>query len=52
MRELTQLFPEAWVEDSTPPPPRLAEHRAPVIMELKPGTILVRERWYPLWMEA
>ena len=52
MRELTQLFPEAWVEDSPPPPPRLAELHAPVIMELKPGTILVRGRWYLLRMEA
>ena len=37
---------------TTPSPPRLAEHHAPVIMELKPGTILVRWCWYPLWMEA
>ena len=35
MRELTQLFPEVWVEDN-PPPPRLAKHQAPVITELKP----------------
>ena len=51
MRELTQLFPEVWVEDN-PPPPRLAKHHAPVIIELKPGTILVRKRQYPLWIEA
>ena len=51
MRELTQLFPEVWVEDN-PPPPRLAEHHTPVIMELKPGTIPVRESQYPLPIEA
>ena len=46
-RELTQLLPEVWVEDS-PPPPRLAKHQAPVIIELKPGTIPVRKLQYPL----
>ena len=51
MRELTQLFPEVWVEDS-PPPPRLAEHHAPVITELKPGTIPVRKHQCPLQIEA
>ena len=51
MRELTQLFPEVWVEDS-PPPPRLAEHHAPVITELKPGTIPVRKLQCPLQIEA
>ena len=50
-RELTQLFPEVWVEDS-PPPPRLAKHQAPVIIELKPGTIPVRKHRYPLPIEA
>ena len=50
-RELTQLLPEVWVEDS-PPPPRLAKHQAPVIIELKPGTIPVRKRQYPLPIEA
>ena len=39
-RELTQLFPEIWAEDN-PPPSRLAKHQAPVIIELKPGTIPV-----------
>ena len=50
-RELTQLFPEVWAED-TPPPPRLAKHQAPVIIELKPGTIPVRKHRYPLPIEA
>ena len=36
--ELIQLFPEVWAEDN-PPAPRLAKHQAPVIIELKPGTI-------------
>ena len=49
-RELTQLLPEVWVEDS-PPPPRLAKHQAPVIIELKPGTILVRKCQYLLPIE-
>ena len=49
--ELTQLFPEVWVEDN-PPPPRLAKHQAPVITELKPATIPVRRRQYPLPIEA
>ena len=51
MRELTQLFPEVWAEDN-PPPPRLAKHHALVIIVLKPGTILVRKRQYPLPIEA
>ena len=51
MRELTKLFPAVWVEDNLPPP-RLAKHHTPVIMELKPGTIPVRERQYPLSIEA
>ena len=50
-RELTQLFPEVWGEDN-PPPPRLAKHHSPVIIELKPGTIPVRKRQYPLRIEA
>ena len=42
-RELTQLFPEVWVEDNPlPTHPRLAKHHAPVIIELKAGTIPVR----------
>ena len=49
--ELTQLFPEVWGEDN-PPPPRLAKHHSPVIIELKPGTILVRKCQYPLRIEA
>ena len=49
--ELTQLFPEVWAEDN-PPSPRLAKHQAPVITELKPGTIPVRKRQYPLPTEA
>ena len=37
-RELTQLFPEVWVEiNPAPRPPRLAKHQAPVITELKQG---------------
>ena len=48
-RELTQLFPEVWVEDNTP---GLAKHQAPVIIELKPDTIPVRKRQYPLPIEA
>ena len=53
-RELTQLFPEVWAEDNPPPPPhpRLAKHQAPVIIELKPGTIPVRKCQYPLPVEA
>ena len=53
--ELTQLFPEVWAKDkplSTPPPPRLARHQAPVITELKSGTIPVRKCQYPLPTEA
>ena len=50
-RELTQLFHEVWAEDK-PPPPRLAKHQAPVITELKPGTIPVRKCQYPLPIEA
>ena len=50
-RELTQLFPEVWAEDN-PPPPRLAKHQAPVIIELRPGAIPVRKRQYLLSMEA
>ena len=50
-RELTQLFPEVWVEDNHPHH-RLAKHQAPVIKELKPGTIPVRKRQYPLPIEA
>ena len=30
----------------------MAKHQAPVITELKPGTILVRKRKYPLPIEA
>ena len=48
-RELTQLFPDVWAEDN---PPRLAEHQAPVIIELKPGAIPIRECQYPLPTEA
>ena len=48
-RELTQLFPEVWAEDNAP---GLAKHQALVIIELKPGTILVRKRQYPLPIEA
>ena len=33
-RELTQQFPEVWVEDN---PPKLAK-QVPVVIELKPGT--------------
>ena len=51
-RELTQLSPEVWVEDNPSLPPRLAKHQAPVIIELKPGTILVRKCQYPLPIEA
>ena len=50
-RELTQLFPEVWAEDN-PPFPRLAKHHAPVITELKPGTVPVRKHQYPLPIEA
>jgi len=35
-RELTQQFPEVWVED--PPLPRLAK-QVPLVIELKPNTI-------------
>ena len=34
-RELTQQFPEVWVEDN---PPRLAK-QVPLVIELKPSTI-------------
>ena len=37
-RELTQQFPEVWSEDH-PPPPRLAK-QVPLLIELKPGTIM------------
>ena len=50
-RELTQLFHEVWAEDK-PPPPRLAKHQAPVIKELKPGTIPVRKHQCLLSIEA
>ena len=39
------------MEDNTPPS-RLTKHQAPVITELKPGTILVRKSRYPLRIEA
>ena len=39
-------------QKTTPQLPRLAKHQAPVIIELKPGTILVRKRKYPLPIEA
>ena len=51
-RELTQLSPEVWVEDNPSLPSRLAKHQAPVIIELKPGTIQVRKCQYPLLIEA
>ena len=35
-RELTQQFPQVWVEDN---PPRLAK-QVPVVIELKPTTIM------------
>ena len=35
-RELTQQFPEIWVEDNTP---GLAKQQVPVVLELKPSTI-------------
>ena len=38
--------------EDKPPPPRLAKHQAPVITELKPGTIPVRKLQYPLLIEA
>ena len=44
-RRLTQLFPEVWGEDN---PPGLARHQAPVIIELKAGTTLVRKHQYPI----
>ena len=50
--ELTQLFPEVWAKDKPCSPPRLARHQAPVITELKPGTILVRKHQYLLPIEA
>ena len=50
-RELTQLFHEVWVEDKSAPP-RLAKQQAPVIIELKPGTIPVRKHQYLLPIEA
>ena len=40
------------MEDNPPLPPRLAKHQAPVIIELKPGTILVRKHQYSLPIEA
>ena len=36
LRELTQQFPEIWVEDNTP---GLAKQQVPVVLELKPSTI-------------
>ena len=51
-RELTQLFPEVWVEDNPSLSSSLAKHQAPVIIELKPGTIQVRKCQYPLPIEA
>ena len=51
-RELTQLSPEVWVEDNPSLPSRLAKHQAPVIIELKPGTIPVTKRQYLLLIEA
>ena len=36
LRELTQQFPEIWVEDNTP---GLAKQQLPVVLELKPSTI-------------
>ena len=50
-KELTQLFHEVWVEDKSAPP-RLAKQQAPVIIELKPGTIPVRKCQYLLLIEA
>ena len=44
-RRLTQLFPEVWGEDNHP---GLARHQAPVIIELKAGTTLVRKHQYPI----
>ena len=36
-RELTQQFPEVWVEDNPYPAPKLAK-QVPLVIELKPGT--------------
>ena len=44
-KRLTQLFPEVWGEDNHP---GLARHQAPVIIELKAGTTLVRKHQYPI----
>ena len=44
-RRLTQLFPEVCAEDN---PTGLARHQAPVIIELKAGTTLVRKHQYPI----
>ena len=37
-RELTQQFPEVWVEDNPYPAPKLAK-QVPLVIELKPSTI-------------
>ena len=39
-------------QKTTPYPPRMAKHQAPVITELKPGNIPVRKHQYPLRIEA
>ena len=43
-RELTQQFPEVWVEDNPYPAPKLAK-QVPLVIELKPGTITSALPW-------
>ena len=43
-----------WKKTDRPlsPPPRLAKHQGPVVIELKPGATPVRKRQYPLPLEV
>ena len=40
------------MQKTNSPPPTLAKYQAVVIIELRPGTIPVRKRQYPLSIEA
>jgi hypothetical protein len=46
---LLEDFPDVWAEKG---PPDLAHNHAPIMVDLKPGTLPVRQRQYPVPREA
>jgi hypothetical protein len=46
---LLEEFPDVWAEKG---PPDLAHNHAPIIVELKPEALPVRQRQYPVPQEA